>query len=266
MNARLELEGVVVRSGKGRRRDQPAELVTSPVTELLFNAYFNGKMIATAPPAHLLAAAAAASAPVPAPAPVVAAITAGPPPSPPTADMQETAEQQVPMAISDTVARLSLDERAAAAAAVSPPSSTRRGTVRAPSFDPVTDRRRHGFTLPLTLPFALLILPPHPAPAPHPSPCPLTLALSPGIIFSEAAADPGGSRVSARGGHRGGCAPHGVGPASQGQRRRRAPAPVARSLYREACEHHTSISSVQDAPGPVLYMRPRVWRSAPLTA
>ena len=178
INARLEKEGVVRkitsagaavppagRKGVVRRDGAAAihgsgssgfEVVSSAATELLFNAYFNGRLVASAvpsvpPPAPAAAAPTAPPSPslpkpgraLPArvrgasaaPAPLLAA-----PPAPVTEVVPEpTQEQLVPNAISDTVARMTLDEH-------TPPAgtSTRRpGTVRVPP-PPPRRRLRHG--------------------------------------------------------------------------------------------------------------------------
>jgi hypothetical protein len=145
MNARLEQEGVaaprpsVKGPGKGKR-EATLEMVSSASTELVFNAYFNGKMVATAPPPHLLKPAVAPAVPA-APAAILAPLTAPAPVSTPPAPVNmppaESAEQQVPaMAISDSVARMALDEQERAEdRPVVTPVTPHRGLVRGPFPD-----------------------------------------------------------------------------------------------------------------------------------
>ena len=137
MNVRLQTEGIVQRvEGRGGRRRDQMEVASSAATELIFNAYFNGRLVATKPsPAQLSAKAGSTAAPAVAAAaanPLVADTAAAAADVPPQTracsrgnpDAAEEPEQLVPSTLTDTVARMSLDAPAQ--------RGRRRGSVLCP--------------------------------------------------------------------------------------------------------------------------------------
>jgi len=151
MNARLQTEGIVqrVEGRSGRRRDQ-LQVASSAATELIFNAYFNGRLIAIKPsPAQLSAkagqpavtASAVVAEPNAAAAEPLVAEAVAPADMPPQGrarngdpDDADGTEQLVPSTLTDTVARMSLDGPTQ--------RGRRRGSVRCPRWYDVCMHRQ----------------------------------------------------------------------------------------------------------------------------